>query len=212
MARIINIPLTKKKHFDIYFNDFDNNKSNDIVLSYYNEGKKFPLRGRECSSQQIPGIKEKFPDYESFSTATLEDVYTEKELENSLHYKVKSFASIYLENADGKLKIHELPNIAQISSINQILIQDYNNDGYLDALVAGNLFWSEVETTRNDAGYGMFLKGDGNGHFKGESPVKSGFFVPGDVKDMASMVVENEKVIVVVKNDDSTQYIKTSSN
>ncbi|WP_037316917.1 FG-GAP-like repeat-containing protein [Salegentibacter sp. Hel_I_6] len=198
--------------FDIYFNDFDGNNESDIVLSYYNEGKKYPLRGRECSSQQIPGLKEKFPDYESFSTATLEDVYTEEELENSLHYQVKSFASIYLENHDGKLKIHELPNIAQISSINQILIKDYDKDGHLDALIAGNLFWSEVETTRNDAGYGMFLKGNGAGEFHAISAVESGFFVPGDVKDMTILKDGEKEIIIVAKNDDYSQFIKVLSD
>ncbi|GHA25684.1 hypothetical protein GCM10007103_03670 [Salinimicrobium marinum] len=194
--------------FDIYFNDFDENQKQDIVLSYYNDGEKFPLRGRECSSQQMPGIKNKFPDYQSFSTATLEDVYTEKELENSLHYQVKSFASVYLENKGGKFVRHELPSGAQISSINQILVDDYDKDGKLDALIAGNLFWSEVETTRNDAGYGMFLKGDGKGNFQETSPVNTGFFVPGDVKDMLSLKFRNKEIFVAVKNDDLLQFVE----
>ena len=91
---------TEKETFDIYFNDFDKNNKNDIVLSYYNEGEQFPVRGRECSSQQIPAIKSKFKDYESFSVATLEDVYTKDDLEKSLHYQIKSFASVYLENTN----------------------------------------------------------------------------------------------------------------
>ena len=45
--------------FDVYLNDFDGNRTNDIVLSYYNEGEQYPVRGRECSSQQIPSIKKK---------------------------------------------------------------------------------------------------------------------------------------------------------
>ena len=34
----------EKETFDIYFNDFDNNKTNDIVLSYFNDGKKIPIK------------------------------------------------------------------------------------------------------------------------------------------------------------------------
>ncbi|WP_029033816.1 FG-GAP-like repeat-containing protein [Salinimicrobium terrae] len=198
--------------FDIYFNDFDENNKQDIVLSYYNDGEKFPLRGRECSSQQIPGIKNKFPDYQSFSTATLEDVYTKEELENSLHYQVKSFASVYLENRDGKFVQHELPSGAQISSINQILIDDYDKDGNLDALIAGNLFWSEVETTRNDAGYGMFLKGDGAGNFEGVNASESGFFVPGDVKDMLRLNFGQKDIIVAIKNSDLLQFVEVNED
>ena len=61
--------------FDIFYNDFDQNNTGDIVLSYYNDGEQYPLRGRQCSSEQIPAIKMKFQDYDAFSIATLEDVY-----------------------------------------------------------------------------------------------------------------------------------------
>ena len=199
---------TEDESFDIYFNDFDNNETGDIVLSYYNEGEKFPLRGRECSSQQMPGIKSKFKNYESFSTATLEDVYTEKSLENSLHYQVKSFASAYFENVDGKFVRHDLPNLAQLSSINQILIDDYDKDGHLDAIVAGNLHSSEVETPRNDASIGLLLKGTGKGDFQPVVGRESGLYIPGDVKDMARINVGDATYIIVAKNSDFLQWVK----
>ncbi|WP_303316761.1 VCBS repeat-containing protein [Flavivirga abyssicola] len=199
---------TENETFDIYVNDFDNDSKKDIVLSYYNEGKQYPVRGRECSSQQIPNIKEKFKNYESFSEATLVDVYEEKSLESALHYQVKSFASIYLENKGGTFIIHELPVEAQVSSINKILIDDYDNDGALDALIAGNLFMSEVETPRNDAGYGLFLKGNNSGSFQAIPSSESGLFIPGDVKDIETIAVKNKKYIIAVKNNDSLQAVK----
>lgn len=194
--------------FDIYVNDFDKNNQNDIVLSYYNEGKQFPVRGRSCSSQQIPSIKTKFKNYNTFSEATLVDVYTKEKLENALHYQVKSFASIYLENNGDTFKIHQLPVEAQLSSINQILVEDYNKDGNLDFLIAGNLFVSEIETPRNDAGFGYYFEGNGNGTFNPISATKSGFFSPGDVKDMSEISIGNERFIIIAKNDDFLQFIK----
>ncbi|RNC92684.1 MAG: hypothetical protein ED555_06305 [Allomuricauda sp.] len=198
----------EKETFDIYFNDFDNNQTGDIVLSYYNEGEQFPLRGRECSSQQMPGIKNKFKDYESFSNATLEDVYTEKSLENSLHYQVKSFASAYFENVDGKFVRHDLPNLAQFSAINQIMIEDYDQDGHLDALLAGNLHSSEVETPRNDSSIGLYLKGDGAGNFQPITARESGFYAPGDVKDMKKITVGEDTYVLLAKNSDLLQWIR----
>jgi len=199
-----------KETFDIYFNDFDKNNSGDIVLSYFNDGKKFPVRGRECSSQQIPAIKKKFENYESFANATLEDVYTEKELEKSLHYQVKSFASVYLENTGSEFKRHQLPNLAQFSSVNQIIVKDFDNDTNLDAVIAGNLYSSEVETPRNDASNGLFLKGDGQGNFKPVEGNKSGFFTPNDVKDMAMIKIQEKEYVIVAKNDDYLQFIEVN--
>ncbi|MDC6367698.1 MULTISPECIES: VCBS repeat-containing protein [Flavobacteriaceae] len=198
----------EKETFDIYVNDFDENSKDDIVLSYYNEGKQYPVRGRECSSQQIPGIKSKFQDYESFSEATLVDVYSEKALESALHYQVKSFASVYLENKDGKFIIHRLPVEAQLFNLNKILVDDYDQDGNLDVLIAGNLFVSEVETPRNDAGYGLYLKGNGKGGFVSVPVAKSGFFVKGDVKDMAIIHRGDQTYILAAKNNDFVQAVK----
>lgn len=199
---------TEKETFDIYFNDFDGNNTNDIVLSYFNGGKEYPLRGRECSSQQMPAIKKKYENYASFSTATLEDVYTKEYLKNSLHYKVKSFASVYLENKNGEFISHKLPNIAQISSINQILIDDFDNDSHLDAIIAGNLHSSEVETPRNDASNGLFLKGDGNGNFEPIPSSKSGLYAPGDIKDMVKITIKENNYLLLAKNSDKLQLVK----
>lgn len=199
---------SEKASFDIYYYDFDGNKNKDIVLSYFNDGEKFPVRGRECSSQQMPGIKNKFEDYNSFANANLEDIYTTDYLENALHYQVRSFASIYIENREDGFKIHRLPVEAQLSTINQILVDDYNQDGNLDALIAGNLYASEVETPRADAGIGLLLEGNGEGEFKAVKARESGFYVPGDVKDMVRLTTQNGEYIVSAKNNDSLQLIK----
>ncbi|EDP71355.1 ASPIC/UnbV domain protein [Flavobacteriales bacterium ALC-1] len=199
---------TEEETFDIYVKDFDNNNSEDIVLSYYSEGVQVPLRGRSCSSQQIPAIKQKFKDYNSFSEATLIDVYTKEELDNSLHYQVKSFASIYLENKDGQFVIHQLPVEAQFSSINQVLVEDYNEDGNLDILIAGNLYVSEIETPRNDAGFGYYFEGNGKGSFKAIPPTQSGVFIKGDIKDLVKIKVNNQDYIIAAKNNDYLQFIK----
>lgn len=199
---------TEDETFDIFVNDFDNNNDDDIVLSYYNEGEQYPVRGRECSSQQIPGIKLKYQDYESFAEATLVDIYTEKALQSAIHYQVKSFASIYLENNNGKFIVHQLPVEAQLSSINEVLVEDYNKDGFLDFVIAGNLHVSEVETPRNDAGYGFLLQGNGKGDFKAVQAANSGFFVPGDVKSITPIKVKDKKYLIAAKNNDAIQFIK----
>ncbi len=201
----------EEETFDIFYNDFDGNNTNDIVLSYFNGGKQYPLRGRECSSQQMPAIKQKFKDYASFSEATLEDVYTDDYLKNSLHYSVKSFSSVYLENTSKGFKQHTLPNLAQLSNINEIIVKDYNHDENLDLLIAGNLYSAEIETPRNDASNGLFLEGDGQGHFKPISSSESGLYIPGDVKDLAQITIDGQEYLIAAKNSDYLQFIKVEN-
>ena len=199
---------TKDEPFDIYVKDFDKNFTDDIVLSYYNQGEQYPVRGRQCSSEQIPTIKDKFKNYNDYANATLADVYGKKNLENSLHYQVESFASIYLENKGSSFKLHELPIEAQFSSIQKILVKDYNGDGNKDIVLAGNLYASEVETPRNDASYGLLLKGNGKGNFESVLVTVSGLHIPGDVKDLQEIEIGTSQYIIAVKNNDYLQFIK----
>ena len=130
---------SEKEAFSIYINDFDRNNKDDIVLSYYESGTEYPVRGKGCSTEQIPVISYKFKNYKSFASASLAEIYTTDELKKSLHYKVNSFASKYIENqGDGKFKVRPLDNLAQISSINSMITGDFNNDGNLDIVSGGN--------------------------------------------------------------------------
>jgi len=197
--------------FGVYSKDFDRNGTLDIVLSYYDMGKKYPLRGRSCSSGQMPFIKEKFPTYREFGAATLDDVYG-RELERALNYKVNTFATSYIENlGSGTFKIKDLPNEAQFSSVNDIQLDDFNGDGFKDIVLVGNLFASEIETPRNDAGFGMLFIGNSKGDFKGVSAVDSGLYTAGDVKGMKSIQlgsgISKKKGLLVAKNNGFIQLI-----
>ncbi|MBK8504823.1 MAG: hypothetical protein IPL46_23000 [Saprospiraceae bacterium] len=66
----------------------------------------FPLRGRQCSSQQMPFIKDKFANYSLFASAMLSDIYGPQMLDKALHYEATNFASSFIENlGDGAFAI-----------------------------------------------------------------------------------------------------------
>ncbi|MCF6297297.1 MAG: VCBS repeat-containing protein [Flavobacteriaceae bacterium] len=203
---------SNEESFDIYAFDFDKNNRLDIVLGYYYEGEQYPVRGRECSSEQIPAIQYKFKDYNTFANATLEDVYSKQNLKASVHYKVKNFASSYVENlGNKKFKITTLPNEAQISSINSILADDFNNDGYLDLLTVGNLFVSEIETPRNDASIGLIMLGDGQGNFNPQLLKESGLIAPKDAKSSIIINTKLGKLLLITNNNDILQVFLVNS-
>ena len=169
--------------FEVYSGDFDKNRRLDIVLGYHQEGEIFPLRGRQCSAEQIPAIEMKFKDYHSFAVSNLTDIYGEKNLENALHYQATTFASVFIENkGQEEWAMRPLPALAQISNINDFLVEDIDKDGNLDVILAGNLYDAEVETPRNDASLGLFLKGDGQGHFEALDMAQSGLYLAGNVR------------------------------
>ena len=199
------------KPFEVYAKDFDNSGTFDIVLGYYDSETLYPVRGRTCSSNQLPFIKQKFPTYNSFGEATLADVYGIESLETALNYRATNFASCYVENlGNGRFQLRPLANQAQISSVNSIITADIDHDGRLDLILGGNLYGSEAETPRNDASIGLFMKGDGNGGFKPVPAIESGLYMEGDVKgtSLIQLGKQGERAIVAAKNSDRLQIIK----
>lgn len=201
---------TKEKPFYVFADDFDKNGTNDIFLAKTIKNSIVPIRGKECSSQQIPGLNKKFRTYEGFANADLSTILGEG-IVNATRYEANIFSSIFLENQNGKLIIKKLPTEAQFSTVNSILCSDFDADGFKDIIVAGNNFEVEVETTRADASPGFLLKGDKTNSFKALSPKSSGIFVPYNVKDAQEIkLADGAKGILVSTNNGLLRLFKSS--
>ena len=187
--------------FEVYAADFDQNQTHDIVLGIQEAGQTYPLRGRECSSNQMPFIKEKFKTYDAFGRATLNEVYGDK-LKDALHYEANWMASSYIENlGDGTFSVKALPMKAQISTVQGAMVSDVNHDGHQDVILAGNLYQMEVETPRQDASVGLVLLGDGKGELKAIPYSESGFFAAGDVKSIKKLRGPGGRTLVLTVNN-----------
>lgn len=192
---------SKEKPFHIFGSDFDNTGTIDIVLAKDIDNHLFPVRGKMCSSEQMPFIKEKFPTFTAFANADLEEIYGST-LKKALHIEAYEFkSSIILNDKKGKFKLISLPQEVQLSTVNGIVFNDFNDDGYSDILLAGNMFDTEVETSRADAGNGMLLEGLGDLKFQAISPLESGFFVPGNIKALENIQTKQGNVILVGENN-----------
>ncbi len=187
---------SKEKPFKIFASDFDDNGSNDIVLSKQYQGEYVPVRGRECSSEQMPFIKEKFGTYTEFANASLDDIYGQK-LKDSYRKEVTEFRSILLLNkGDGKYEKVILPPKAQEFPILAIEITDLNKDGFDDCILAGNIYETEVETPRLDAFTGLVLLSDKQGGYVPLDPEETGLYLEGNVKDL-SLIENNGKTYLL---------------
>lgn len=212
-----NLGLNYKFHaspetpFEIYTSDFDLNGTEDIILAKEYGGKQVPVRGKTCMTQQLPHLAQKIPTYGEFASKDLKGIFGNG-MESALHYKATEFRSgIFINNGKEGFSFQPLENRAQQSPINSILFDDFDGDGTKDLLMAGNNYQSEVETTRADAGIGTFLKGKGNGNFEYAPNLKTGFFADKDVRNMTFLNSDNQKMVIVVNNNDTHDFFKVSS-
>lgn len=191
----------KEKPFKIYAHDFDDNGTNDIVLSKKYQGAYVPVRGRECTSQQMPFIKEKFKLYADFANATLPDIYGNK-LKEAYHREVTEFESILLLNKGrGVFEKKSLPIEAQAFPLMDCVFYDFNHDGYEDVILVGNIYETEVETPRLDAISGLILISNSLDGYESEDRTKSGLYLEGNVKSVELIEVKQQPILIHTTNN-----------
>lgn len=201
---------SQEQAFKLYVDDFDKNGSNDVYLGYYaRDGKCYPVRGRQCSSEQMPFVKEEFKTYNDFGSATIDDVLKDKVDGNTVKAEVYNFKSAIFENdGTGKFTFVALDNKAQMAPINGFAILDVNKDGKKDFIAAGNYYNREVETTRSDAGTGVVAISKGGNQFE-YMPVKnSGLNCYKDVRAIHELKSGNETIVAVFNNNDKAEFYK----
>ncbi len=195
------------KPFTVYSKDIDNNGTHDIVLGTYYGDQLFPVRGKTCSTQQLPEFKDVYKTYTQYASLELENLYGER-LEGAQKYEVNIFESLILDLDNGKFNYLTLPHRAQMAPVNGIVIEDVDNDGLQDIIVAGNLYQSEIETGRADSGTGTILINNGNLKFKALSVLESGLYMNGDVKSIESITIGGSKSIIAGVNNDYPKVFK----
>jgi len=105
-------------------------------------------------------------------------------------------------NGDGTFTMVPLPLEAQIAPVYGILATDVDGDGNEDLLMAGNFDGVKPEIGKMSAGYGVYLRGDGKGHFTPVKEVESGFFVPGQARDIQRVRTRDGSIYLVSRNND----------
>jgi len=200
----IKFTASPEKPFKVYATDFDDNGTPDIVLSKKYEGKYVPVRGRECSSQQMPFIAQKFPSYSEFASASLEEVYGES-LKESYEREINTFTSfVLISNSDGTFTPAPLPAEAQMNPIFDVISsQDLNGDGKEDLILAGNIYETEVETPRLDAISGTVLLSGSGGSYQVMPHVQSGLYLRGNLKSLLNFTDQGNQWILAGRNDDA---------
>ena len=208
-----NIGLNNKFHpsqenpLHIFYEDFDQSGTNDIVLAKHQKENFYPVRGRQCSSEQMPFLQEKFPTYNAFATASLEKIYGQDKLDESLHFEAREFRSGMLKLINEKWTFIPFENELQIGPINAFLAKDITGDGKPELLIVGNKYEAEVETARYDSNFGDVLEFYENG-YRLMDPKITGILLNRNVKDMK----EVGAYIVVGCNDDQVIILKRSDD
>ncbi len=196
---------SQEKPLHIYASDFDKNSNFDVVLSKTSkQGVLVPVRGKECSSEQIPMLNQKFTSYSGFANATLKDIYGASGLSSATHFEASTFHSlVLLKNNEGGYTIQPLPDEAQFGPTLHIEEVDFDNDGTLELLGVGTLYEAEVETVRYDANKGYLIQKKDN---LPTTPLN--IFNGLEVRAMEKISIGNKKYLLVFSKNNSLKLVE----
>jgi enediyne biosynthesis protein E4 len=181
----------------LYYDDFDRNGFIDPIMTHFIQSKSWPYATRDEITDQIVSLRQKFPNYESFSEATILDIFPDSVWKNSPQLKADFFETVWFENKNGKFEPRKLPAQANFFPVFGILTDDYNGDGITDILLAGNIEQTRIRIGKMDAGFGCLLLGKGDGHFEYLPQTKSGLHIKGAVRSLISHTTKNGKRLVI---------------
>ncbi|MEM7388207.1 MAG: CRTAC1 family protein, partial [Verrucomicrobiota bacterium] len=188
---VTNTGLNTKYHADpahparLYYGDMDGSGRAQIIEAKMEGDTWLPIRGKSCSQNAMPGIKNRFPTFKAFAGATLTEIYTPIRLEKAQSFNATELQSgTLLNDGKGNFTFHPLPRIAQISAGFGIALTEINGDGHPDLYIVQNDFSPQAETGRFDGGVSQLLMGKGDGTFTPVPTHESGLLVTGDGKSL----------------------------
>jgi hypothetical protein len=184
---------TSQQPVTMFYGDYDKNGSVDPILFYYIQGQNFPYASRDELLEQIPTLKKNFIDYESYSSAQLEDVLTAEQREDSKMLIASTFeTAIFLNDENQGFTRKSLPVQAQFAPINSIGIIDINNDKIQDIILGGNLEKTRVRTGKYTGNNGFVFLGSEQGKFTYLDQTTSGLNITGTVR---KIILDENRVL-----------------
>ena len=204
------ITASAKEPAQLYVNDFLKNGTLEQILTFYKHGVSYPLAGRDELAKLLPVLRPRYPSYASFGASRVEDIFSAEDLRQASVLQARTFATVVAHNSGrGTFTIAALPVEAQFAPTHAILAHDFDGDGTLDLLLAGN--FSRVPPTRGryDAGYGLLLHGIGAAHFTTVDQATSKLHLDGDVKHMRLLSNgARGSVVLVARNNLPLQVLR----
>ena len=187
----------------MYVKDFDRNGFAEQIVTCYNGAASYPIVLRDPLIKSLPFLKTRYLNYEDYARQTVTDIFTPEALADAVVKKAETFATALVRNdGGGAFTLVPLPREAQIAPVYGILASDFDRDGALDLLLAGNFDGVEPQFGRMSASFGLFLRANGKGTFTPVPAAESGFLVPGQARDIQRIGTRQGDVYVVARNND----------
>ncbi len=194
-----------KNGLKMYVNDFDKNGSFEQIICYTRNNLDYPIVDRDELLSQLPYLKNKLLYFKDYENATMNSIFNEKIIDESLVFHANNFKTTLFLNQQGKFTTFDLPREIQYSSVKAIEVGDVNNDGVQDIILGGNQFLGKPQFGRDEASKGWIVLGAINNNTYHFESVKS-MGIVGQIRDLKIIEKDGIKILISAMNNDKMQF------
>jgi enediyne biosynthesis protein E4 len=193
----------KENPVKLWINDFNNNGSEDKILTRTAEKRDVPVFLKREMQEEIPTIKKENLKNKDYAKRSLQELFS-KELIDKSSIKLFNYTSscVAINNGNDSFTVQALPYQIQLSMMNAILCTDLNKDGFADIILGGNKMGFPPQFGKLDASYGEVLINNGKGGFRWLPSQQTGLLVDGEVRDITLITGPGSNYVLFARNDD----------
>ena len=122
-------------------------------------------RDRKALVRAIPSVAERAGSFHQYGRMSVDELLGDGGRGVQV-LEARTLDSMVFLNRGTRFEPMPLPVEAQFSTAFGVSVADWNGDGREDLFLAQNFFGVDAETSRQDAGTGLVLLGDGRGGFR----------------------------------------------
>ena len=197
------LKATKERPVKLYIDDFDDNGQVDPILFYDFFGHYVPFASKDKLVGQLPSLKKKFLKHSQFSKITgMEDLTGKAEKEILEIKKIEELRSMLYLNIGENTQEMPLPQEAQMSSIEDILIDIVDDKSRI--IFVGNYLDYTTELGESNGNSGGVMS------FSNTFDTYESLPLPRNLNARRIIQLNENQFLVVANNDKS--YIFTITN
>ena len=195
-----------KPNMKMFVNDFDLNGFKEQIICYEIDGKNYPILDKDELVAQLPGIKKKIVYYEDYANLSVDQIFGQETIENSVVLNLNILQSSVFVNNNGKFEQTSMPPEVNYSSMYDIEIVEKYKRG-IKIVMGGNQYNIKPQFGRQDASKGYFLNIEISNDSISYSNLES-LNIDGQIRNFEIFNLKNVKAIAVGINNEKTKFFK----